>query len=65
MFSIISFFNILSDSTAAKGVPEQTAGSNIYIVMIVTLIVWVGIFFYLINIDSKLKYLRKKIAGNR
>jgi CcmD family protein len=37
------------------------AGSDIYIVLIVTLIVWGGIFFYLMYLDSKLKSLKKKV----
>lgn len=65
MFSLLSFFNILGDSTAVTGVPEEMAGSDIYIVMFVTLIVWVGIFFYLVNIDSKLKQIRNKMDINK
>lgn len=65
MFSILPFFNILSDSTATKGVPEQMAGSDIYIVMIVTLIVWGGVFFYLFYLDSKLKAIKKKVETFR
>jgi len=65
MFSVLPFFNILNDSTAVKGVPEQMAGSDIYIVLIVTLIVWGGIFFYLLYLDSKLKSIKKKVETFR
>ncbi|NUQ41474.1 MAG: CcmD family protein [Calditrichaceae bacterium] len=42
-------------------VPQEVAGADIYIVMAVTLIVWGGIFFYLLYLNGKLKTLRKKV----
>jgi CcmD family protein len=30
-----------------------------YIVMIVVLIIWTGIFFYLVSLDSKVKKMKK------
>jgi CcmD family protein len=35
----------------------------IYIVMIIVLIVWAGIFLYLINIDKRIKMIEKEING--
>jgi CcmD family protein len=32
----------------------------IYIVMIIVLIVWAGIFFYLLNLDKRLKSIQKE-----
>jgi CcmD family protein len=37
----------------------------IYIVMIIVLIVWTGIFFYLNNIDKRIKSLEKEINGDK
>jgi CcmD family protein len=31
-----------------------------YVVMIVTLVIWVGVFFYLLGLDRKVKRLQKK-----
>ena len=31
-----------------------------YVVMIVTLVIWVGVFFYLLGLDRKVKRLGKK-----
>ncbi|MCB0262268.1 MAG: CcmD family protein [Calditrichaeota bacterium] len=40
---------------------EKVVGEDIYIVMIVTMIVWGGIFFYLMYLDRKVKNLEKRI----
>jgi CcmD family protein len=37
----------------------------IYIVMIIVLIVWIGIFFYLNNIDKRIKSVEKEINGEK
>jgi CcmD family protein len=34
-------------------------GSN-FVVMIVSLIVWIGIFFYLLRLDRKIKDLKRR-----
>jgi len=34
-----------------------------YVVMIVTLIIWVGLFFYLFSLDRKVKKLEEKNEG--
>lgn len=31
-----------------------------YVVMIVTLVIWVGVFFYLLRLDRKVRRLGKK-----
>ena len=31
-----------------------------YIVLIVVLVIWIGIFFYLLRLDNKIKKLEKK-----
>jgi len=37
----------------------------IYIVMIIVLIVWVGIFFYMFTLDKRLKGIEKEISGDK
>jgi len=37
----------------------------IYIVMIIVLIVWTGIFLYLINLDKRLKNVEKEIGDKK
>jgi CcmD family protein len=37
----------------------------IYIVMIIVLIVWVGIFFYMFALDKRLKSIEKEINGDK
>lgn len=37
----------------------------IYIVMIIVLIVWIGIFFYLNNLDKRIKSVEKEINGEK
>ncbi|MCK6619786.1 MAG: CcmD family protein [Calditrichia bacterium] len=61
MLNMITLLNLPGDSTAMDMVPQEVAGADIYIVMAVTLIVWGGIFFYLLYLNGKLKTLRKKV----
>lgn len=35
--------------------------SSNYVAMIVTLVIWVGVFFYLVRLDRKVKKLEKKM----
>ncbi|GIK60119.1 MAG: hypothetical protein JETCAE03_27700 [Ignavibacteriaceae bacterium] len=37
----------------------------IYIVMIIVLIVWVGIFFYMFTLDKRLKNIEKELSGDK
>ncbi|MCU0332901.1 MAG: CcmD family protein [Ignavibacteriaceae bacterium] len=37
----------------------------IYIVMIIVLIVWVGIFLYMFALDKRLKSIEKEISGDK
>ena len=50
--SLNGLFNFLQDNA-------------IYIVMIIVLIVWTGIFFYLINLDKRIKNVEKEIDGDK
>jgi CcmD family protein len=35
--------------------------SSNYVTMIVTLVIWIGVFFYLLRLDRKVKKLEKKM----
>ncbi|MDR3668093.1 MAG: CcmD family protein [Ignavibacteriaceae bacterium] len=37
----------------------------IYIVMIIVLIVWTGIFFYLFNLDKRIKNVEKEFKNSK
>jgi len=37
----------------------------IYIVMIIVLIVWIGIFFYLLGMDRRIKSIEKEMKGDK
>jgi CcmD family protein len=39
--------------------------NSIYVVMIIVLIVWTGIFLYLFNLDKRLKSLEKELDGDK
>lgn len=37
----------------------------IYIVMIIVLIVWIGIFFYMVSLDKRIKNVEKELNGDK
>ncbi|MCS7053552.1 MAG: CcmD family protein [Ignavibacterium sp.] len=37
----------------------------IYIVMIIVLIVWTGIFFYLLGMDRRIKSIEQELKGEK
>ena len=41
------------------------ANNSIYIVLIIVLIVWTGIFLYLFNLDKRLKNIEKDVKGDK
>lgn len=44
---------------------EQFLTKNaIYIVMIIVLIVWVGIFSYMLSLDKRIKKVEKEMLGD-
>ena len=43
-----------------SGLYDFLQNNAIYIVMIIVLIVWAGIFFYLLNLDKRLKTIEKE-----
>ncbi|BDQ03306.1 MAG: CcmD family protein [Ignavibacterium sp.] len=44
---------------------EFLSKNAIYIVMIIVLIVWTGIFFYMLNLDKRIKNVEKEIKGEK
>lgn len=45
---------------------EQFLSDNsIYIVMIIVLIVWAGIFSYMISLDKRIKKVEKEMTGDK
>lgn len=44
---------------------EQFLSQNaIYVVMIIVLIVWAGIFFYMLSLDKRIKKVEKDMLGD-
>lgn len=62
MATLISFVASLVDTTAA--VPEKVVGEDIYTVMTVTLIVWGGVFFYMLYLGQKVKSLKERVENH-
>ncbi len=60
MVSVFWMLSPLIDTTMTNTGSQNMAGSNIYIVLIITLLVWGGVLFYLIYLDRKLKFLKSK-----
>jgi len=48
-----------------NGLYDFLQNNAIYIVMIIVLIVWVGIFFYMFTLDKRLKSIEKEITGDK
>jgi CcmD family protein len=44
---------------------EFLSKNSIYIVMIIVLIVWTGIFSYMISLDKRIKKVEKEISGDK
>ncbi|MCL6493773.1 MAG: CcmD family protein [Ignavibacterium sp.] len=44
---------------------EFLTKNAIYIVMIIVLIVWTGIFFYMLNLDKRIKSVEKELKGEK
>jgi CcmD family protein len=48
-----------------NGIVDFLQNNAIYIVMIIVLIVWAGIFFYLFSIDKRIKNVEKEVRGDK
>jgi len=40
---------------------DQTSSSDIYVVLAITLIVWCGLFFYLVYLDRQVKKVKDRV----
>lgn len=48
-----------------QGLYQFLNQNAIFIVMIIVLIVWAGIFLYLLNLDKRIKLVEKEINGDK
>lgn len=44
---------------------EFLSKNAIYIVLIIVLIVWMGIFLFMFNIDKRIKLIEKEMNGDK
>lgn len=56
---LMTVFQAAADSAKILPAGGTKAGNDIYIVMYVTLIVWLGILLYLLYIDRQLKSIKE------
>ena len=48
-----------------EGLTNFLQNNAIYIVLIIVLIVWTGIFFYLFSLDKRIKNVEKELSGDK
>jgi CcmD family protein len=48
-----------------EGLYSFLQNNAIYIVMVIVLIVWTGIFFYLLNLDKRIKSFEKEFKNKK
>ncbi|MGA7721961.1 MAG: CcmD family protein [Ignavibacteriaceae bacterium] len=48
-----------------QGLYQMLDKNAIYIVMIIVLIVWTGIFLYLYNLDKRIRNVEKEMNGDK
>lgn len=48
-----------------EGLYSFLQNNAIYIVMIIVLIVWAGIFFFMLALDKRLKNVEKELIGDK
>lgn len=48
-----------------EGLVNFLQNNAIYIVLIIVLIVWTGIFFYLFSLDKRIKNVEKELSGDK
>ncbi len=48
-----------------EGLYQFLEKNSIFIVMIIVLIVWAGVFFYLYSLDKRIKNVEKEINGEK
>lgn len=47
------------------GIYQFLENNSIFIVMIIVLIVWAGVFLYLFNLDKRIKKVEKEMDGEK
>ncbi|RMG63246.1 MAG: CcmD family protein [Calditrichaeota bacterium] len=58
MNSVLLAQQVGDSLTQAATAASKASPSDIYIVLTVTVIVWLGIFFYLVNLNKKVNQLK-------
>lgn len=58
---IITVAQTAIDSANNSQLNQSSASSGVYVVMWVTLIVWIGLFLYLFYLDRQIKKVKSKI----
>jgi CcmD family protein len=48
-----------------EGLYSFLQDNAIYIVLIIVLMVWAGIFFYLLSLDKRIKNVEKEVSGDK
>lgn len=61
MTNLLANIQTVMDTAQNSTAAGNAAGSDIYVVLWITLIVWIGIFFYLIHLDKKLRIIKQKL----
>ncbi len=48
-----------------EGLYNFLSDNAIYIVLIIVLIVWTGIFFYMLSLDKRIKFVEKELSEDK
>ncbi|MDP4173758.1 MAG: CcmD family protein [Bacteroidota bacterium] len=48
-----------------NGLMKFLESNSIYIVLLIVLVVWAGIFLFLNNLDKRIKQIEKEIKGSK
>ncbi len=48
-----------------EGLFDFLSDNAIYIVLIIVLIVWTGIFFYMVSLDKRIKFVEKELREDK
>jgi len=48
-----------------EGLINFLSENAIYIVLIIVLIVWTGIFFFMLSLDKRIKFVEKELTGDK
>ena len=48
-----------------EGLYDFLSDNAIYIVLIIVLIVWTGIFFFMLSLDKRIKFVEKELSEDK